>query len=193
MLQNCRSARSNIHAISKVRSLLSKENTVCLVNALVTSRFDYCNSLSGGATQTLLKPIQLLQNKAARVVSLTRKRNHITPVLRSLHWLPIKQRVNFKILCLTYKALNGSAPIYLKRLLVPHTNSRFTLRSCDCSLLVIPRVKSKWGARSFSHMAPRLWNHIPLHIRLSNSIVSFKKSLKTYLFNVQSFPPNILI
>ena len=128
-----------------------------------------------------LKTLQLVQNAAARVLTRTKKREHITPVLASLHWLPVKSRIEFKILLLTFKALNNMAPLYLKELVVPYQPTR-ALRSQNSSLLVIPTVsKSRVGARAFSYQAPHLWNHLPLSVREADTICTFKSRLKTFL------------
>ena len=114
----------------------------------------------------------------------TRKFTHITPVLKSLHWLPIEQRVIFKVLTLTYRALHNQVPVYLQELVAPY-NPRRHLRSADRSLLVIPssRIKS-YGDRRFVHAAPTLWNSQPQRIREAQSLAQFKKLLKSYLFRL---------
>ena len=110
---------------------------------------------------------------------------NITPVLRSLHWLPIKFRLRFKILLLTYKCLNDRAPSYLSELLTIRQHSR-TLRSAQDIQLLAPKITDVktafYGARSFSVSAPRLWNELPSHVKSSQSICAFKRNLKTYLF-----------
>ena len=95
-------------------------------------------SLSGCANASL-KPLQLVQNAAARILTRTKCFEHITPVLASLHWLPIQFRIDFKVLVITFKALNGLAPPYVKDLLHPYIPAR-TLRSQNAGLLIVPRV-----------------------------------------------------
>ena len=124
----------------------------------------------------------LLQNMAARSVTGARKFDHISPLLVKLHWLPISYRVVFKLLLLVFKALNGRGPRYLVELLQYQNLSR-TLRSNSLELLLQQKSNTKtYGDRAFSICAPRLWNSIPLDIRKSNSVSTFKKQLKTYLF-----------
>uniref|UniRef100_A0AAQ4QM23 Reverse transcriptase domain-containing protein n=1 Tax=Gasterosteus aculeatus aculeatus TaxID=481459 RepID=A0AAQ4QM23_GASAC len=178
-----RTAYFHLRNISKIRNFLSQSDAEKLVHAFVTSRLDYCNSLLSGCSCKSLKPLQLIQNAAARVLTRTKKRDHITPVLTSLHWLPVKSRIDFKVLLLTYKALAGEAPLYLQELVTLYCPTR-QLRSIDAGLLVVPRVlKSRLGARAFSYQAPLLWNQVPLSVRGADSVSSFKVKLKTFLFD----------
>ncbi len=108
-----------------------------LINVFITSRLDYCNALLGGCSACLINKLQMVQNAAARV--LTRTYDHISPVLSTLHWLPIKHRIDFKILLITYKALNGLASQYLSKLLSHYCPPR-PLRSQNSGHLIIPRI-----------------------------------------------------
>ena len=178
-----RSAFFHLRNIAKIRHFLSQNDAEKLVHAFVTSRLDYCNSLLSGCPNKSLKTLQLIQNAAARVLTGTRKRDHISPVLASLHWLPVNSRIEFKVLLLTYKALHGQAPSYLKELVVPYHPNR-TLRSQNAGLLVVPRVsKSSLGGRAFSYRAPLLWNQLPIEIRGADTLTIFKSRLKTFLFD----------
>ncbi len=107
----------NLKQISKLRPMLSMSNAEMLIHVFMTSRLDNCNDLLGGISARLINKLQMVQNAAARVLSRTRKYEHISPVLSTMHWLPIKHRIDFKILLITYKALNGLAPQYLSELL----------------------------------------------------------------------------
>ncbi|MDF4350591.1 reverse transcriptase family protein, partial [Vibrio parahaemolyticus] len=122
--QTSRTAFFHLRNIAKIRPILTRKDAEKLVHAFVTSRLDYCNSLLSGSSSKSLKTLQLIQNAAARVLTGTKKRDHISPVLASLHWLPVKSRIEFKILLLTYKALNGQAPSYLRELIVPYYPTR---------------------------------------------------------------------
>ena len=126
----------------------------------------------------------MVQNAAARLLTGTKKYDHVTPILASLHWLPIHFRIQFKILLFVFKALNDQAPSYISDLLTPLAYTR-SLRSSDQALLSIPRsrLKSK-GDRAFAVAAPRLWNKLPLDIRLAPTISIFKSKLKTYLYSL---------
>ena len=119
-----------------------------------------------------------------RCYNRTRKYDHIRPVRSSLHWLPIKHRIDFKILLITYKALNGLAPQYLNELLLHYTPLR-PLRSQNSGNLIIPRIsKSTAGGRSFSYLVPKLWNNLPNIVREADTLLQFKSRLKTHLFNL---------
>ncbi len=129
--------------ISKLRPMLSMSNAEILINAFITSRLDYCNALLGGCSACLINKLQMVQNAAARVLTRTRKYEHISPVLSTLHWLPTKHRIDFKILLITYKALNGLAPQYLSELLSHYSPSR-PLRSQNSGHLIIPRISKSY-------------------------------------------------
>ena len=127
----------------------------------------------------MISSLQSVQNTAARIITLTKKFDHITPVLIQLHWLPVHFRILFKVLLLVYKALNGMAPLHITELLSYRTCS-CTLRSTDQKLLK-SRLKT-YGDRAFSIAAPKLWNELPLDLRCLDTINLFKEHLKTDLF-----------
>ena len=91
-----------LHKIGKIRQFLTKEATKQLVHALVISRIDFCNSLLYSLPDVHTNKLQRIQNSAARLITRTKCREHITPILKQLHWLPVKSRINYKILLLTY-------------------------------------------------------------------------------------------
>ncbi len=154
------------------------------VHAFVSSRLDYCNSLYIGVPQSCVSRLQLVQNAAARLLTGKRKYVSITPVLISLHWLPVKYRIDFKILLFVFKSLHNLAPLYLTELLHPHTLSR-SLRSTNSDLLRVPRTRLKTrGDRAFSVVCPKLWNSLPSHIRTAPTMSVFKSTLKTYFFSL---------
>ncbi|KAJ0008550.1 hypothetical protein NQD34_015965 [Periophthalmus magnuspinnatus] len=131
-----------------------------------------------------MRSLQLVQNAAARVLTGTKRRDHISPVLKYLHWLPVELRIKFKVLLLTYKALNGMAPSYLQDAIVPYQPNR-ALRSQNSGLLVVPRVsKSTVGGRAFSYQAPVLWNQLPADVKQAPTVSVFKTRLKTFLFGI---------
>ena len=178
-----RTAFLHLRNIAKLRNALSLQDAEKLVHAFITSRLDHCNALLAGCPSKSLNKLQLVQNAAARVLTRTRKFDHISPVLSTLHWLPVKFRIDYKILLLTYKALNGLAPQYLSELLSHYEPSRL-LRSQGAGLLLVPRInKVTSGGRAFSYKAPQLWNNLPVNVRDSDTASVFKSRLKTYLFS----------
>jgi hypothetical protein len=177
----CRAAHMHLRNIGRIRRYLTQEAAEVLVHSFVSTKLDYMNALLVGLPGKLLKKLQKVQNLAARIVTKTKRTDHITPILKKLHWLPVCQRIEYKILMLTYKALNGLAPDYIKDMLVPYVPTR-TLRSEGQMLLVEPSTKTSYGDRRFSKMAPKLWNRLSLKIRQSSTIDIFKSNLKTYLF-----------
>jgi hypothetical protein len=118
--QITRAAHHHIQNIGKIRKYLTTEAAEIIVHSFVTSKLDYCNALLQGLPKVLIDKLQHVQNTAARVVTGCKKYDHITPVLKNLHWLPVKQRITFKILLLTYKALHDKAPQYVTNMLVPY-------------------------------------------------------------------------
>ena len=126
---------------------------------------------------------QLVLNTAARILTRTKKLDHITPVLASLHWLPVKARADFKILLLTYKALHGFAPTYPSDLVLPYIPTH-TLRSQDTGLLSVLRIsKQTVGGRAFSYRAQLVCIGWPIHVRDTNLVSTFTSLLTTHLFN----------
>jgi hypothetical protein len=180
----CSSAYYHVSNIGRIRHLLSAEVAEQLVHAFVTARLDNCNSLLSGIPKTQLDRLQHIQNMAARIVTRTKKYDHITPVLASLHWLPISSRIDFKILLLTFKCIHGTAPAYLSKLIQPYKPSR-SLRSADQLLLTKGKPRTKtYGERAFKNCAPALWNALPMDIRVIPTLECFKSALKTHLFKI---------
>jgi hypothetical protein len=178
----CKVCSYQLRNIGCIRRYITKEATIMLILALISSRLDYCNSLLIGAPKQLIHKLQIVQNTAARIISLRRKYDHITPVLQNLHWLPIEQRITFKILCLTYQCVSGTAPAYLTELVQPYSPGR-SLRSVNQMLLNVPKVNSTtYGHKTFAYAAPTEWNNLPLSLKNSASLDIFKSQLKTTLF-----------
>ena len=174
----------HLYRISSIRKFLTVEATTKLVVCLILSRLDYCNSLLFGLPFSTIQPLQRVQNSAARLILKKKKSDHISPILSSLHWLPVSQRIEFKFLVLVFKVVRNLAPSYLTDLLSQYLPSRSLRSSSDSSLLTIPRplrLKSI-DSRAFSVAGPTLWNHLPSTLRHAKSLSSFKSHLKTHLF-----------
>ncbi|KAF7241312.1 hypothetical protein EYD10_12087 [Varanus komodoensis] len=145
----------------------------------------FCNALYVGLPLKTVRILQLVQNRAVRLLTGTGHYSHMTSVLRQLHWLPTEVRAQFKVLMMTYKALNGLGPGYLKERLRPYMPSR-PLRSATDALLWEPsmndirRVSTR--RRAFSAVAPHLWNVLPREVCLAPSLFVFRRWAKTFLF-----------
>ena len=177
-------AHFHLRRISAKRSIFSRRITETLVNALVLSRLDYCNSLICGLPNKMIQKLQRVQNAAAKLVMLARKRDHVTPLLRQLHWLPMLYRSQFKILVLVYKIIHGMSPDYLRPLITRYSPTR-QLRSSGELLLRRPACpRTKYGERAFCQLSPTLWNCLPLDIRHSDSLPDFKRKLKTHFYTL---------
>ena len=174
-----------IYNIRRIRKYLTWQSTETLVHAFVTSRLDYCNGILYGLPDCLLNKLQRVQNACAKLIFKEQKFCHVTPLSYELHWLPIKYRIEFKILLITFKILNFLAPTYLSSPISHRLPSKYNLRnSSDKLLLSYPRFKSKatLGDCSFTCAAPKLWNVLPFDIRSASTVSSFKAKLKTHLF-----------
>ncbi|KAJ8366782.1 hypothetical protein AAFF_G00342360 [Aldrovandia affinis] len=160
--------RFSLHNIRRIQPFLTQEASQILVQGLVISRLDYFNSLLAGLTACAIKPLQLVQNAAARLVFKKPKFTHVTPLLSSLHWLPIAARIRFKSLVLAFQAARGTAPPYLQSLITPYNPPR-PLRSASSGKLTAPSLWAP-GSRSsrsrlFFVLVPRWWNDLPQSVR----------------------------
>ena len=173
-----------IRNIWKIRNYLSLEATKKLVQALVISRLDYCNSLFYKISEAQLDKLQRIQNSAARLIVQSSKYSSITSTLKDLHWLRIRQRIKYKILTLTFKALKDGRPQYLREML-SISHKPVNLRSNSQNMLTKPPYNlESCGSRCFAVSAPELWNKLPPKLRNYKllTIPDFKKQLKTVLF-----------
>ena len=179
----CKSAFFHLRRIAKIRSYLTEEATIALVHAFITCRLDNGNALLFGLPKYQIQRLQSILNCAARLVKRHSKFDRASPLLFELHWLPVEQRITFKILLFVFKSLNGLAPFYLSDLISTYVPSR-SLRSASLSLLHVPRSNQKtYGDRAFAVAAPRLWNALPIQMRQPGTALdTFKRSLKTLLF-----------
>jgi hypothetical protein len=175
-----RSAAYEIHKLGAIRKYLDNDTTEILVRAFVSSRLDYCNSLYAGLPQYHIDKLQRVQNMAARIVTRT-KELHITPVLYRLHWLPVNDRINFKIAMFVYKAIHGLAPSYLRDL-IEWKSDAYPSRGEPLMLKQHLSHMVNYGDRAFSVYAPCIWNALPFEVRSSECIDIFRRRLKTHFF-----------
>ena len=171
----CKGAWYVIQKIGRIRPYLSQEVCERLVHAFISSKLDSYNSILYGLPVTELNKLQCVQNAAARLIL-------ELPNLIILHSLPVKDRISFKLLLLTFKALHGLAPIYISELIKPYNPSR-SLRSSTLNYLSVPKSNTAtYGERCFSVAAPKLWNSLPGDFRYIENLCTFKTSIKTWLF-----------
>ena len=143
------------------------------------SQVDF-NSLFFGVPDSQLGKLRRVQNACARLVCISPRFSHCTPLLSELHWLPIKQRIIFKTLLITYKAIHGKAAVYIQELLEIIISNILPPPKFSRSYIVeIPFRKLPLGA--FMYAAPKLWNNLPLFVRKLATVNEFKTRLKTHL------------
>lgn len=182
----CRAAYFNLFRIAKIRTSLTITACKTLVHSLVTSRIDYGNAVLCGISDRLLHRLEMVQRSAARVVLRIRRgdRRSMTAVLQQLHWLPVKYRIEYKLLVIVFRALHDRTPAYLASLITLYVPRR-ALRSADRGLLTVPRHNLEhYGRRSFSRAGPTLWNSLPEDLRLTGCMDTFKARLKTHYFKL---------
>jgi hypothetical protein len=182
----CSAANYELKKLSTVRNFLTVPVIVQLVSSLVLSRIDYCNVLYAGLPDTEISRLQNVQNNAARMIFRQSKRQHVTPLLIRLHWLPVKFRITYKIATFAFRKWDDALPQYLSELLVieKKVGDGVRTRSSEEKRLVPPpwaRNKTT-DRRLFSLVAPEIWNGLPSTIRNAESLSSFKTRLKTHLF-----------
>ena len=171
----------HIRALRHIRPFLSREVANTIACSIVGTRLDYCNAVLYGTSQQNIMKLQRVQNSLARVVSGASRRDHIRPVLMALHWLPIAQRVEYKVALMTYKVLATGQPTYLADIVTEYKPSRH-LRSSSVRTLAVRRTKTVIGGRAFSCAAADVWNRLPDNIRTLPTVSSFKSKLKTHYF-----------
>ena len=191
MSNNLQSAYRKFHSTES--ALLKVENDVLLnmekgrVTALtlldISAAFDTIDHL------TLISRLSSWYGIClARVVCKASRFSRSKPLLNFLHWLPVKYRIRFKLCTITFKTFLFHQPTYLFNYLVPLQNSRL-LRSSNTNMLTVPRFRTKWGSRAFAVAAPSTWNSLPVNLRTASTVTSFKKMLKTFLFDSAFHPP----
>ena len=179
----CKSAYFELRRISQMKSYLPLQCIIQLVTCFILSRLDYCNGVLAGLPSNSLHKLQKVQNSAARLVMNKSKREHVTPLLAHLHWLPVRLRIDYKLATFGYKFFDKTLPKYLSDTLYKYEPSRCLRSSTDNKLIQPMRNMKTFGERSFSFQVPKVWNSLPKSIRDSTSLVSFKKQLKTHFYH----------
>ena len=166
-----------IKKLAKIKSFLSYQQLRTLVSTCIFSKIDYCNSLYIGINAALIKKLQSVQNSAVQLIRKRQNQTHLSTreYLKKFHWLPVKERIVFKLLLLVHKCMIGNAPESLSNLLQFGGSSR-------TNKLEEPRSNGVYGDRSFSRAGPKLWNLLPANIRMQKDTEKFKTNLKTFLF-----------
>lgn len=181
-----RDCNFQIKNISKIRKYLTNETTKILYHSLIASRLDFQNSLLINLSKKTMHSLQMLLNKSARIIFNLSRKEHITPHLKKLHWLPIQARIEFKILLLIHKVIYSGSPSYLHDMLTfDERENRMTMRK-DAAQHNLTRVNSttKQEDRIFQVYSGKLYNKLPANIRNIQDIKKFKKELKTFLFKL---------
>ena len=168
--------------ISRVKDSFDKDTLCLMVSSLVTSKLFYCSSVWSNTSSKNVKKLQAVQNFASRIVSNTRKFDHITPAMEELEWLPIKDLLLYRDTIMTYKCIHGMAPYYL--------TSKFCNRASihgrktrNCDQLQIPLYTSAAGQRSFKFRGAKIWNSLDTDLKEHKSLKNFKLALKSRLFS----------
>ena len=191
--RTCKACFIQMHDLCRIRQYLTP---VLAANALVSSRLDYCDSLFRGLSCLNLDKLQSIQNTLARIVTNHRKYAHVTPILKQLHWLPVKYRCMFKMAVYkVYKFLHSGSPSYFQPFLSLSSCSYSTRRSHPVrQYLTVPPFCSsvfksvKHFDHSFAFDVPKIWNELPHDVHSAASVAFFRKKLKTCLF-AKAYPP----
>ena len=175
----------HLRRLKTVRRILGEKTTASLVQAFVISRLDYCNSILAGLPKSSIVPLQRVQNVAARLIRALGPRDHVTSTMRDLHWLPLEQRIIYKLCSLMHLVNTGHSPQYLQELvtLTSDIPSRSRLRSAGNRRYETPATRLKIGERCFSFAGPAAWNSLPAALHDIRDHRVFKRYLKTELFN----------
>ena len=184
----CSSCFWQLRQLRQIRRSLSDQSAHILIHAFIISRLDYCNVVLHGVTIREQNRLQTILNASARVLSRTPKFQRISTFLRnSLHWLPISQRVRFKVILMVWNSLLGRSPRYLQKLCLPASSNQFRSRlrsSQQCVLLVPACHSSLMQRRGFAVMGPSEWNRLPTAVRVlagDGDTVVFRSQLKTFV------------
>jgi len=187
--RTCQSRFYHLRRLRSIRKLLGRDVAIQLVCALVFSRLDYCNSVLVGLPASTLAPLQRVLHAAARLVNDLKTSDHVTSTLVDLHWMHIKQRVDYKLCCHVHNVSIGHVPAYLSDMLTACADvpSFSRLRTSSSGDYAIPRTRLKLGERAFAVSAPLAWNKLLRELKKTKCTTTFKRLLKTFLFESAYF------
>ena len=172
VIKICQTAYFELKRISSIRRFLTEDAAKNLVTSYILSRLHFCNCLLMGTPNSVIQPLQKIQNFAARLVLLAPRHHHSTPLLEKLHWLSISERIKYKAVFMCFCDINGSGPAYLSKLLHVCTPSCALCSSSDTHMLKIQQYKHKThGFRTFSCFRPHIWNSIPQDLKHCSTLL----------------------
>ena len=185
IFKKCQAAVVNLVKIPNIMKYLTEGTTKTLLLVLVLSYLDYANAILAGLPECNSNKMQRIENITTKLAMKARKHDSTTTALKKLHWLPIRARIEHKLLTLIYKCLQGSAPQYLRELIKEEKPRRYGLQSSsEYKHLHVPRTARKTlAARSFSAKGTVLSSKFPANTRKHKTLNTFKSNLNTYLFN----------
>ena len=179
------SSFNTLHTIAPVQCHLDQETTKILVQALILSKLDYCNSLFLGIPKYNIAKLQRIQNMSCRIIFQLPKHPSINNYLAQLHWLKIQECITYKVATIMYKCIHNIAPIYLTEMAFSELSQTRNLRSTQRRLLYTTKSRTEFvHISSFKSMGPHIWNILPINVKNSYNIDVFKSRLKTHLFSV---------
>ena len=171
--------------LNRISDRLDNDCRVMVVQSLVMGVLNYCLKVWGSANKTQLRKVKKLQNFAARIaIGGARKHDHVSPIYRKLKWLHIDEKYHYDISILTFKIVNKMLPEWLFNLPTVEETRQVGVNTRQQNLLYIPRTITDMGARALNVTCPTFWNRLPLYIRTSQTISSFKSKLKSFLLDV---------
>jgi len=159
LTSTCFGVLRQIRSIRRCLSKSARTSGTTLVTCFVFARLGYCNAVFTGLPRCDLNRLKSIQNAAVRLITGARQFHHVTPLQQARHWLPIEQRITFKLSVMIYKSVNGIAPSYLQKYVIypPSSRCSLRLRSADTGQLYVPRTRTILGERAFAVGGARAW------------------------------------
>ena len=173
---------SRLGQINRVKHAFDRNTLTIVINALVLSKLYYCSNVWCNTTETNLTKVQAVQNFACRIISNKRKYDHVTPILKDLRWLPVRQQLYYHNAIMAFKCMTGCAPESLcSRFIQRSSIAKRTTRNSQ--MLQIPLCRTATGQRSFYYRTVKLWNSLDPALKLKSTLRDFKLSLKKILIS----------